>query len=52
MLLAADPVFVFAARVERIAQQRRRPERELVQTKRFLGDLEEADALDIAGRAR
>ncbi len=48
VLFAADAVLVFAAGVERVAQHRVVAERELVQAERLLGDLEQADALDVA----
>ena len=51
MLLAAHAVHVLAARVEHVGEQRVVAERERVQPLRFLGDLEEADALDVARRA-
>ncbi|MBK7742911.1 MAG: hypothetical protein IPI40_04150 [Betaproteobacteria bacterium] len=48
VVLAADPVLVFAAGVERAPQERVVAERLPVQPRRLLGDLEQADALDVA----
>ena len=45
-------VAVLAAGVERVAQQRPLAERERVRARRLLGDLEQADALDVASACR
>ncbi len=48
VVFAADAIVVLATDVERVAQQRRIAECRPMQPRRFLGDLEQADALDVA----